>query len=149
MFSLAQLNKIVTTGVKRVGRGKRGARGAKSGRGTKGSLKRGKMPLNFEGGTLPMTKRLPMFRGKGKNKPVSARPIIIDFTVLNQFKAKSVITPESLVKEGAPGAFNAAEVRRRGVKILARGELKKSVKVKDIAMSSSAKKIIEKSQTKA
>jgi len=149
MFSLAQLNKITKNGLKRVGRGKRGARGAKSGRGTKGSLKRGKMPLNFEGGTLPMTKRLPMFRGKGKNKPVSVRPIIIDFTVLNRFKTDAVVTPESLVKEGALSAFNSAEIRRRGVKILARGELKKSVKVKDVAMSSAAKKIIEKSQIKA
>ncbi|MDP3983084.1 MAG: 50S ribosomal protein L15 [bacterium] len=140
MFNLAQLQKIVDAGSKRVGRGKRGARGAKSGRGTKGSLKRGKMPLNFEGGALPMTKRLPMLRGKSKNKPVSPRPVIIDFDVLNQFKANAVITPESLVKAGF---FDAVEVRTRGVKILSRGKLKKKVKVENIAMSNSAKKIIE------
>lgn len=146
MFNLEKLKKIVDRGSKRVGRGKRGARGAKSGRGTKGSLKRLKMPLNFEGGTLPMTKRLPMFRGKSKNKSVRVKPLIIDFEILNKFKSGEVVSPSSLVKKGI---FDLSEVKTRGVKILSRGELKSKVKVENIAMSESAKKKIEGSKIKA
>ena len=146
MFGLECLQQITSIGSKRVGRGKRGARGSKSGRGTKGSLKRGKMPLFFEGGALPLTKRLPMFRGKGKNKPVSVKPIIINLDTLNRFKAGMVVSPKSLVKKGI---LDLVEVGRCGVKILTRGELKKKVKIEDIAMSDSAKKIIEGSKTKA
>lgn len=73
MFDLSNLPKIIKRKKGRLGRGKRGKRGAKSTRGTKGALKRGKMRLYYEGGALPLTKRIPMLRGKGKNKPKKSK----------------------------------------------------------------------------
>ena len=43
-------------------------RGKTAGRGTKGQKARNKVAIYFEGGALPLTKRLPFLRGKGRNK---------------------------------------------------------------------------------
>lgn len=118
-----------------MGRGKRGKRGAKSGRGTKGALKRGKMRLYFEGGALPLTKRMPMFRGKGKNKPRTPAPVIIHLERLNSFRNDSVVT---LTKLSESKIVDKDSAEKRGVKILDRGELKKKLKIKDIPISKSA-----------
>jgi large subunit ribosomal protein L15 len=138
-MDLSNLLKTVKRGKKRVGRGKRGARGAKSGRGTKGALKRGKMPLYFEGGALPLTKRIPMLRGKGKNKPKSVSPLIVNVEELNSLKEGSVVTVSRLIKSDI---IDKKEAKKRGVKILGKGELKKKLKIKDISCSRGAEEKI-------
>lgn len=140
-MDLSNLSKITESGKKRVGRGKRGARGAKSGRGTKGALKRGKIPLYFEGGALPLTKRIPMLRGKAKNKPLSLKPVVINVDALNEFRSGSVITEERLIDAGL---VSEAEAKKKGIKILGRGKLEKKLKIEDLPLSEGAeKKIIE------
>ena len=69
-----ELNKLAKTTVKtkkRLGQGHGSGRVKTSGRGTKGQKARGKIPLRFEGGALPLIKRMPFHRGKGKNKGFS------------------------------------------------------------------------------
>lgn len=139
MVNLSNLPKTTERDKKRVGRGKRGARGAKSGRGTKGALKRGKMRLYFEGGALPLTKRIPMLRGKGKNKPKSAKPIVVNICDLGKLRAGSVVDIERLIKEGL---IDKRQVKGRGVKILGRGKIDKKIKVKNIPVSQGAEKKI-------
>ena len=59
---------------KRVGRGQGSGKGSHtSGRGAKGQKVRGKVHLYFEGGQLPITKRLPHQRGSKKNDPTTWR----------------------------------------------------------------------------
>lgn len=140
MVDLSNLPKTTKRGKKRIGRGKRGARGAKSGRGTKGALKRGKMPLYFEGGALPLTKRIPMLRGKSKNKPLKEKPVIINVEELNRLRSGSVVTKERLIEEGL---VKEKEAKRYGIKILGRGKLEKVIKIEGIKISAGAKKKIE------
>ena len=135
MFDLSKLPKLVRIKKKRVGRGKRGARGAKSGRGTKGALKRGKLPLYFEGGALVLTKRLPMLRGKGKNKPIRQRPCIVNVSQLNQFRSGTEITIEKLCQSGLVDYKLALQ---HGVKILGKGKLHKKLRIKNIPVSRNA-----------
>ncbi len=74
MSLLNQLTKITTKKAKRLGRGLGSGKGGHtSSRGAKGQLSRtgSNIPLWFEGGQLPLIKRLPMWRGKGRLKPIN------------------------------------------------------------------------------
>ena len=88
-MNLNKLAKIKTRGKKRIGRGESSGKGKTSGRGAKGQKQHGKVKIGFEGGQLPIYKRLPQRRGKGntrKNK-------IITFTTgqLNRLQEGSVV----------------------------------------------------------
>ena len=67
-MKLENLTKVTDRKKKRLGQGHGSGRGKTGGRGTKGQKARGKVSLTFEGGALPLIKRLPFHRGKGKNK---------------------------------------------------------------------------------
>jgi large subunit ribosomal protein L15 len=135
MISLTDLPKIVTKRKKRVGRGLGSGRGAKSGRGTTRHQKaREKIPLSFEGGQGRLIKKLPLLRGKGKNKPKSVKPVVIDVEKLNQFNDGDVVDLEALIKKG----LVKKEVKN-GVKILANGDLKRKITLK----APSSKKVKE------
>lgn len=71
-MNLSQLPKIVHRSKKRIGRGHGSGKVKTAGRGSKGQKARGKIPAGFEGGQLPLIKRLPLLRGKGKN--ISRKP---------------------------------------------------------------------------
>lgn len=141
VIDLSKLPKITEKSKKRVGRGKRGARGANSGRGTKGALKRGKMAIYYEGGSLPLTKRLPKLRGKGKNKPVAPKPVTIEVEDLNRLKNGSVVNIEKLHSEGI---IDKDEALQRGIKILGGGELRKKLKIENIPLSKGAEEKVKK-----
>ncbi len=70
-ISLTQLPKITKRKAKRLGRGHGSGKVKTAGRGTKGQKSRGTIKQGFEGGQLSIIKRLPLLRGKGKNKPMS------------------------------------------------------------------------------
>ena len=70
-MNLNQLPKIKKTSKKRLGQGHGSGKVKTSGRGTKGQKARNKVPMYFEGGALPLIKRLPYRRGKGRNKSFS------------------------------------------------------------------------------
>ena len=110
----------------RVGRGERGRRGKTAGRGTKGQKARSKVRPGFEGGQMPLQRRLPKLKGfKNRNKEYFA---LINVERLNDFDAGTEITPELLRDLGL--------VKHRGrIKVLGNGEIDKAVAVKAHAFS--------------
>ena len=136
---LSQLPKIITPKKKRLGRGLGSGQGAKSGRGTTRHQKaRETIPLHFEGGQGRLVKKFPLLRGKGKNKSIRAKAIIISFAWLNQLKDDTVIDRKLLQAEKIVAKNDKFSL----VKILGNGKLTKKLIIR-IPVSQSAKKQIE------
>ena len=124
---------------KRVGRGEGSGHGGTSTRGHKGAKSRSgySRKKGFEGGQMPLQRRVPKFGFKSLNRK-EFRGINLDsLQELIDTKKLSEITVEALVQFGL-----AAKADR--VKILGRGELSAKVSVKVHAYSASAKAAIEK-----
>ena len=120
----------------RAGRGISAGRGKTAGRGTKGQNSRsggGPRPY-FEGGQLPLVRRLPHLRGFTNIWRVEYTPVNLDR--LNSFVAGTDVTPEVLV---AAGIIKSV---REPVKILGAGELDRPLTVKALKFSGSAKEKI-------
>jgi large subunit ribosomal protein L15 len=122
---------------KRVGRGDGSGHGTYSGRGCKGQKARAGKPvrLGFEGGQLPLFRRLPHKRGF-PNTLFRVEYDVVNLASLEVFDAGSEITPDvmlglGLVKGDKP------------VKVLGDGELTKALKVSADKFSASAKAKIE------
>ncbi|MBI4091734.1 MAG: 50S ribosomal protein L15 [Candidatus Levybacteria bacterium] len=113
-MELSNLPRITQKGLRRIGRGHGSGRGKTAGRGTKGQKSRKNIPLAFEGGALPLVKRLPFLRGRGRNKVFKPHPIAINISSLNKFSKKTTIDIDTLIKYGIVGDV----ARRQGVKIL-------------------------------
>lgn len=140
MVNAHTLSKQTTKSLRRLGRGHGTGRGKTSGRGQKGQNARSRRALSFEGGALPLIKRLPFRRGKGRNISLQAKPIIVNLKVLNLLPKSSIVDIETLVKHNI---VEATEAKKFGVKILGEGELTNSLTVK-LPSSKSAKAKIEK-----
>lgn len=140
MQTLHNLPGITDKKKRRLGQGHGSGRVKTSGRGTKGQKARGKTPLRFEGGALPLIKRLPFIRGKGKNKSFRAKPVIIESGELSVFKKNEVVDGTTLV---AHKLVSQKEVDTRGVKIVGAGELTQPLTVK-VRVTAAAQKAIEK-----
>jgi large subunit ribosomal protein L15 len=117
----------------RVGRGRAGARGKTAGRGTKGTGARGKLRAGFEGGQMPLIRRVPKLKGFNNPNRVEYAPVNVE--VLATYFDDEV-TPEALYRHGL--AHKGAKV-----KVLARGELDKKLTVKAHAFSKAAREKIE------
>ncbi|TSC54380.1 MAG: large subunit ribosomal protein L15 [Microgenomates group bacterium LiPW_16] len=139
-MKLNELPKITKKPKKRVGRGAGSGRGKTAGRGTKGQKAREKIKLGFEGGQLPLIKRLPLKRGKGRNKPIKPGPIIVNVKYLNILPKNTEVDLETLIKARI---VKEDEARSFGVKILGDGELLLPLTVK-LPCSGGAKEKIEK-----
>ena len=128
---------------KRVGRGPGSGLGKTSGRGQKGQNSRsgGGVRPGFEGGQLPLFRRLPK-RGfsNAKFKTVYA---VINLSDLNKFEDGAIVTPEILKEMGI------LKNQLNGVKVLGNGNLEKKLTVKAHKFSESAKESIEKMGGKA
>ncbi len=138
-ISLDKLAKTTKTSKKRLGQGHGSGRGKTSGRGTKGQKARGKIKIGFEGGQLPLIKRLPLRRGKGRNKALGHGPLVVNVKYLNLLPENTEVDLESLIK----AKIIDEKARIIGVKILGDGDLKVPLRVK-LPCSSGAKKKIEK-----
>lgn len=138
-MQLHSLTRIVEKGKRRLGQGHGSGRVKTSGRGTKGQNARSKRPLQFEGGALPLTKRLPFLRGKDRNKSLKQKPFVIKLSDLNKLPKNTEVTVESLLKHN----IIAKEIEKRGVKLLAMGEIENAYIVK-VPTSKSARAKIEK-----
>jgi large subunit ribosomal protein L15 len=120
----------------RVGRGHGSGNGKTAGRGQKGQKSRsgGKIRVGFEGGQMPLYRRLPKKGFKSRN---SKKIIAINVSELERFEADSVVTIETLAQAGlVKNSFD-------GVKILGNGELNKKLTVQVNAFSKSAVEKIE------
>jgi large subunit ribosomal protein L15 len=123
---------------KRVGRGNGSGHGTYSGRGSKGQKARAgnqKMRPGFEGGQLPLIKRL--HRKRGFTNIFRVEYATVNVAVLNAFPAGTEITPESLREAGVLKTLD------KPVKILADGAIDHAVTVKAHKFSASAKAKIE------
>lgn len=137
-MNLTDLQKIKTKSKKRVGLGHGSGRGKTSGRGTKGLKARGNVPLDFEGGALPLIKRLPFLRGKGRNKSIQTKPQVVNVSALNILPKDATVDVETLAKHHLV-KLEVAKIT--GVKILGDGELKVALKVAVPTTKGAAEKI--------
>ncbi|HAA01707.1 MAG: 50S ribosomal protein L15 [Flavobacteriales bacterium] len=123
---------------KRLGRGQGSGRGGTSTRGHKGDKARSghKTKIGFEGGQMPIQRRLPKFGFKNINR-VEYKGLNLDaIQALVEKRNLSEIDPEVLFANGLVGKNDL-------VKILGRGELKAKVKISAHAFSATAKSAIE------
>lgn len=128
---------IIKNKKRRLGQGHGSGRGKTAGRGTKGANARGKAHVYFEGGAVPLTKRLPFLRGKDKNKSLHKKPFVINIDSLAGFPAGSIVNIDSLIKH----KFVNDEARVRGVKLLGKGSIKQAYKIQIPATKSAIEKI--------
>ncbi len=139
-MQLNNLPKVTTKSKRRLGQGHGSGRVKTAGRGTKGQNARSSRALSFEGGALPLIKRLPFRRGKGKNKVFKNKPIVINLKFLNILKSGAVVDLKTLISHHIVDEKEAAIY---GVKILGDGEIKNSLTIK-LPISKKAAKKVEK-----
>lgn len=125
---------------KRVGRGTSSGNGKTAGRGQKGQKARGKVRLGFEGGQMPLFRRMPKRGFKNINRKEYA---IVNLETLNKFEDGAEVTPALLVESGI------IKDEKDGIKVLGNGTLNKQLTVKASKFSASAKEAIESKGGKA
>ena len=120
----------------RVGRGMGSGNGKTCGKGHKGQMARKghKHKIGFEGGQMPLVRRVPK---RGFNNPTRKTFIAVNVGDLDRFDEGAEVTSELLKSSGL------ANGRATGIKILGDGELKKKLVVKAGAFSAGAKAKIE------
>jgi len=125
---------------KRVGRGRAGVRGKTAGRGTKGTGARKNVPAGFEGGQMPLQRRVPKL--KGFTNPNRVEFAVVNVELLAKHYAEGEVTPDALYQHGL--------VRKgRPVKVLARGEIDHALVVRAHAFSDAARAKIERAGGRA
>jgi large subunit ribosomal protein L15 len=126
---------------KRVGRGMGSGHGKTSGRGHKGAGARSgaKAHATYEGGQMPLQRRLPRLKGEARGRHTVARPVVYAAVNLGQLEGVSGdrIGPDELRAAG--------RIRKKAelVKILGEGEIGRAVTVRAHAYSKAAKEKIE------
>lgn len=124
---------------KRVGRGGGSGKGFHTtGRGQKGQRSRVgfNLPQGFEGGQVPLYKRLPQMGGFKSFRTKVYTPVSL--TMLEKLDANMLVTPGILVQKGL-----IKTLEKNGAKILGQGKLTKKLTLKGFAFSASAKKAVE------
>ena len=118
---------------KRVGRGRAGVRGKTAGRGTKGYLAKHNPKPGFEGGQMPLQRRVPKLKGFKNFNRVEYAVVNVE-TLAKYFESE--VDPAALLAHGLVH-------KGRPVKVLARGELDKALTVRAHAFSAAARSKIE------
>lgn len=121
---------------KRVGRGTSSGYGKTAGRGQKGQLSRsgGKTRIGFEGGQMPLFRRMPK---RGFNNINRKEYAIVSLSDLNQFEAGSTVDAQALLDS------KIIKKQLAGIKLLANGKLDKNLTVKVSKVSEAAKQAVE------
>lgn len=123
---------------KRIGRGPGSGLGGTSTRGHKGAKSRSgyKKIIGFEGGQMPLQRRLPKFGFKNINR-VEYRPInLSSLEAIAEANNTDTITKSTIVEAGLAS-------KNDKIKILSMGEVKRPLKVEADAFSKKAKEVIE------
>ena len=121
---------------KRVGRGQGSGNGKTAGRGHKGAKSRSgwRMKRGFEGGQMPLHRRMPK---RGFHNPFREEFAVVNLdTIAEVFDAGSEVTPELLAERGLIGGA------RRKVKVLGRGDIGKELTVRAHKFSGTAQEKI-------
>ena len=129
-------------GSKRIGRGHGSGWGKTAGKGHKGQKARsgGSIRPGFEGGQMPLQRRVPK---RGFNNIFRTEYAIVNISALDAFNDGDTVTVEALVEKGI------VKKTLDGVKILGNGEISKKLTVQVNAFSDSAKSKIEAAGGKA
>jgi len=119
----------------RVGRGE-GSKGKTAGRGTKGTKARYQVPMGFEGGQMPLHRRLPKLKGFSNAKFKTVYQVVNIGRLAELYPTGGDVAPESLAANGAV---------RRGelVKVLGDGDLSVALHVSAHKVSTAAREKIE------
>jgi large subunit ribosomal protein L15 len=126
----------------RLGRGNGSGLGKTCGKGHKGQKARsgGKVPAYFEGGQMPIYRRIPKVGFVSRKRVLGLNVFnTVSLSQLNQFEDGSVVDGEALKAVG----LGTRSSKRAGIKILGSGELEKKLTVKVQAVTKSARKAIE------
>jgi large subunit ribosomal protein L15 len=120
---------------KRMGRGKAAGQGKTAGRGTKGWGARHNPKPGFEGGQMPLQRRVPKIKGFSNPNRIEWAVVNVD-RLSEAFDAKSTVTPADLLEKG---------IVRKGlpVKVLGRGDIDRALTVHAHAVSTTARQKIE------
>lgn len=120
---------------KRVGRGEASGIGKTSGRGQKGQKSRNTVPIWFEGGQMPIQRRLPKWGGF--TNPNRVEYAVVNVSRLSEvFDADATVDPKSLVAHGLVS-------RNKPVKVLGHGEISKALTVRAQKFSKQAEEKIK------
>jgi large subunit ribosomal protein L15 len=119
----------------RVGRGE-ASKGKTAGRGTKGTKARYQVPLGFEGGQMPLYRRLPKLKGFSNAQFKTEYQVVNVGRLGDLFPQGGEVTPETL---SAGGAVRKGEL----VKVLGSGDITVALRVSAHKVSASAKQKIE------
>jgi large subunit ribosomal protein L15 len=119
----------------RVGRGE-ASKGKTAGRGTKGTKARYQVPLGFEGGQMPLHRRVPKLKGFSNALFTTTYQVVNVGKLAELYPAGGDVTPTDLT---ANGAVRKGEL----VKVLGAGDLSVALRVSAHAVSASAKAKIE------
>ncbi len=122
---------------RRLGRGTATGQGKTSGRGQKGQWSRsgGGVRVGFEGGQMPLARRLPK---RGFTNIFRKEYSIVNVETLNRFEAGTVVDAELLKSSKV-----ISKIEKDGVKILGNGNLEKALTIKAAKFTASAKEKIE------
>ncbi len=127
--------------VKRKGRGAGSGNGKTAGKGHKGQLARsGHKPAYFEGGQLPLVRRIPK---RGFHNIFATKYATIKVSDLNKFEDGAVVDAKAVIESGL------VKKQLDGIKVLGNGEVSKKLTVKLAAFTETAKSKIEKAGGKA
>ncbi|AQW21616.1 50S ribosomal protein L15 [Lentilactobacillus curieae] len=118
----------------RKGRGRSAGKGKTAGRGQKGQKARSKTRVGFEGGQMPLYRRIPK---RGFNNINRKDYAVVNVAKLDAFDNGTEVTPELLVESGI------VKNVKSGIKILGEGELSKKLTVKANKFSKTAQSTIE------
>jgi large subunit ribosomal protein L15 len=118
----------------RVGRGE-ASKGKTAGRGTKGTKARGQVHLGFEGGQMPLQRRVPKLKGFSNSRFKTTYQVINTGRLTELYPQGGDVTPEDLAAKGAvrPGQL---------VKVLGEGDAGAALRVTAHAFSASAREKI-------
>lgn len=138
-MKLHQLPKLTTKSKKRLGRGYGSGKGGHtSSRGQKGQKTRTTISAWFEGGQLPMARRLPFLRGKDRFKRLHTKPTIVDISRLDSLPAKSLVNRKTLYEHRLISLSESLGP----VKLLGTSTTAKSLVIEDLILSASAAKAL-------
>lgn len=138
MIHLHTLPKTTEEKKKRRGQGLGSGKGKTGGRGTKGQRTRGSIPKTMGEAGASFVKRLPLYRGKYRNKPKERKELVINLKYLNLYKPNTVVSLATLI---TTGILKKDQIGAK-VKILGGGKLTIPLTV-CLPVSKSAKKAIE------
>jgi large subunit ribosomal protein L15 len=115
----------------RVGRGE-GSKGKTAGRGTKGSKARNQIPEYFEGGQMPLSRRLPKLKGFSNAQFKTTYQVVNLDRLASLYPSGGAVTPEDLAAKGAvrPGEL---------VKVLGQGDISVALQISAHRFSGSAR----------